>query len=79
MVFMVSGFVSRSYKRAVYHMIRSTGGDEMGQTSSTAIQAAAMRWSLVNESSGLCVLATIAQGMGIDKYLFSIHTTSVPN
>jgi hypothetical protein len=35
-------------------MMRSTGGDEMGQTSSTAIQAAAMRWSLVNESSGLC-------------------------
>jgi hypothetical protein len=25
----------------------------MGQTSSTAIQAAAMRWSSVNESSGL--------------------------
>jgi hypothetical protein len=34
-----------------YHMIRSTGGDE---TSSTAIQAAAMQWSLLNESSGLC-------------------------
>jgi hypothetical protein len=33
-----------------YHMIRSTGGDE---TSSTAIRTAAMRWSLVNESSGL--------------------------
>jgi hypothetical protein len=24
------GFVSRFYKRAVYHMKRSTGGDEMG-------------------------------------------------
>src|ERR1700710_240496 len=46
--------VSRFSKRAIYHLIRSTGGDEMGQTSSTAIQAAVMRWSLVNENSGQC-------------------------
>jgi hypothetical protein len=49
----------------------------MGQTFSTAIQAAAMRWSLVQACA--IVLATVAQGMGIGKYLFSIHTTSVPN
>jgi hypothetical protein len=53
MVFMVSGSCQDS-TNALFIIIRSTGGDEMGQTSSTAIQAAAMRWSLVNESSGLC-------------------------
>jgi hypothetical protein len=52
----------------------------MGQTPSTAIQAAPCGglWETKVQASAT-VLAPVGQGVGIDKYLFSFHMTSVPN